>query len=206
MSYLDDHLLPDEHIVHRAHLHWIIFGSSILCLTLGIGAGLVLYLQFPADRYWLAGIVVVALGLVLAIGPALRYMSADFAVTDKRVLAKHGIVRRQSLETLLSKVEAIGVDQDVTGRLLNYGTITITGTGGTRETLPAISHPMEFRRRVQAQIVEFENRGRGGYGERVDLVAPRAERECPYCAEPILVKARICKHCGRDVTVTTSAE
>jgi hypothetical protein len=27
----------------------------------------------------------------------------------------------------------------------------------------------------------------------------REERDCPYCAEPILKKARVCKHCGRDV-------
>jgi hypothetical protein len=27
----------------------------------------------------------------------------------------------------------------------------------------------------------------------------RIERECPWCAELILVKARVCKHCGRDV-------
>ena len=129
------------------------FGSSIFCFVIGAAIGWYLYFKFPADRYWLVGAVLLALGLVLAIGPGLHYISADFAVTDKRVLAKHGIVRRQSLETLLSKVEAIGVDQDVTGRLLNYGTITITGTGGTRETLPMIAQPMEFRRRVQAQIV-----------------------------------------------------
>jgi hypothetical protein len=29
--------------------------------------------------------------------------------------------------------------------------------------------------------------------------ATRDERECPYCAEPILKKARVCKHCRRDV-------
>lgn len=28
---------------------------------------------------------------------------------------------------------------------------------------------------------------------------PRDERECPFCAELILRKARVCKHCGRDV-------
>ncbi len=27
----------------------------------------------------------------------------------------------------------------------------------------------------------------------------RDERECPHCAERILRKARVCKHCGRDV-------
>lgn len=28
---------------------------------------------------------------------------------------------------------------------------------------------------------------------------PRDERECPFCAEPILKKAKVCKHCHRDV-------
>ena len=27
----------------------------------------------------------------------------------------------------------------------------------------------------------------------------REERECPYCAERILKKARVCRYCGRDV-------
>jgi hypothetical protein len=27
----------------------------------------------------------------------------------------------------------------------------------------------------------------------------RDERECPFCAEPILKKAKVCKHCRRDV-------
>ena len=27
----------------------------------------------------------------------------------------------------------------------------------------------------------------------------RVERECPWCAEPILAKARACKHCLRQV-------
>jgi hypothetical protein len=34
-------------------------------------------------------------------------------------------------------------------------------------------------------------------------VEVRDERECPYCAEPILKKARVCKHCGRDVEPLT---
>jgi predicted amidophosphoribosyltransferase len=31
------------------------------------------------------------------------------------------------------------------------------------------------------------------------LSAPRDERECPYCAEKILARARLCKHCGQQV-------
>lgn len=27
----------------------------------------------------------------------------------------------------------------------------------------------------------------------------KTQRECPFCAENILAKAKICKHCGKDV-------
>ena len=29
----------------------------------------------------------------------------------------------------------------------------------------------------------------------------RDERECPWCAEKILVAAKVCKHCNRDVKI-----
>lgn len=34
----------------------------------------------------------------------------------------------------------------------------------------------------------------------------REERECPHCAERILRKAKVCKHCGRDVEPIADAE
>lgn len=196
MSYIDDHLLADEQIVHRTRPHWIMFAGP---LTLGI-AGLVLgiALQVFQRDYWYVGAAVIVLALVFAVGPWLRYISSEFAVTDKRVLARLGLIQRHSLETLLSKVEAIGVEQDLTGRLLNYGTITLTGTGGTRETITRIPAPLEFRRQVQSQIVALEaRRDPGASLSQPD--ATRRERECPYCAELILARAKVCKHCGRDV-------
>jgi hypothetical protein len=91
------------------------------------------------------------------------------------------------------------VDQDIWGRILGYGTITITGTGGTREGFPRISAPMELRRQVHAQISEQEDQ-RGGLNATLpDPGVNRVERECPYCAEKILARAKVCKHCGREV-------
>jgi uncharacterized membrane protein YdbT with pleckstrin-like domain len=200
MSYLDDHLLAGERIVYRARVHWTIFATSIVVIALGIGLAIVLGVYQP--EYWYAGAALAGVGLLLAIGPAIRYASSEFAVTDKRVVAKLGFIERESLETLLSKIEAIGVDQGIVGRMLGYGTITITGTGGTEESFPRIADPLEFRREIQSQVVALDER-RGGppspsEGGQAD--APRVERECPYCAERILARARVCKHCGRDVT------
>lgn len=197
MSYIDDHLLEDERIIHRTRPHWIMFGGPLALGVAGVVLGIAL--QVMQHDYWYVGAGVVLLALLLALGPWLRYISSEFAVTDKRVLARLGLIRRHSLETLLSKVEAIGVEQDLTGRLLNYGTIILTGTGGTRETISRIPAPLEFRRQVQAQIVALESRRGEGEGLGAAGDSSRRERECPYCAELILARAKVCKHCGRDV-------
>ncbi|MEP7227984.1 MAG: PH domain-containing protein [Gemmatimonadales bacterium] len=201
MSYLDDHLLTGERIVYRAKLHWTIFLTAIVVVVLGIALGILLQVVEPA--YSLAGAALAGIGLLLAIGPAVRYISSEFAVTDKRVLGKLGFIERESKETLLSKVEAIAIDQGVIGRILGFGTVTITGTGGTQESFPRISEPLEFRRQIQSQIIAQEER-RGSPAPAAAAVSgeprePRTERDCPYCAERILARARVCKHCGRDV-------
>jgi len=152
MSYIDDNLVPGEQVVYRARLHWIIFAVPAAFLVLGI-VFLALWRGNP-DLAFLAylGGLCVAIGLVVGLSRAITFSSSEFAVTNKRVLIKVGFVRRHSLELVLQKVEGIGVDQDVAGRLFGYGTITVTGTGGTRETFPRIAGPLEFRRHVQANV------------------------------------------------------
>jgi uncharacterized membrane protein YdbT with pleckstrin-like domain len=192
MGYVDDHLLSGEKVGYRAHQHWIIFFWPVFLLVVG-GALLALL-----PHQMIFGLVVLGLALIWFIFPLIKYSTSEYAVTNKRVIVKLGLVQRDSSETLLSKVEAIAVDQTIPGRMLNFGTITITGTGGTKESFDRISRPMEFRRQVQAQIVEMEDR-RGPASGEAPPGAPRVERECPYCAEKILARAKVCRYCGRDV-------
>lgn len=171
-------------------------------VLLGVALGILLRVVEPA--YWYLGAGLAGIGLLLAIGPAIRYITSEFAVTDKRVLGKVGFIERESDETLLSKIEAIAVDQGVLGRVLGFGTVTITGTGGTQEVFSGIAEPLEFRRQIQSQIIAQEDRrGTQFQAGGSDPRSPRVERECPYCAEPILARARVCKHCGRDVVPAT---
>ena len=36
MSYVDEHLLPGERVVYRAHLHWIVFRWCLFLLLLAV--------------------------------------------------------------------------------------------------------------------------------------------------------------------------
>ena len=85
----------------------------------------------------------------LLILPLIDRRTSEFAITNKRVIMKVGLIRRKALEMNISKVESVNVDQSIMGRILGYGTITVIGTGGTRESFRGISKPMEFRRVFQ---------------------------------------------------------
>jgi uncharacterized membrane protein YdbT with pleckstrin-like domain len=91
-------------------------------------------------------------------------MSSDFAVTNKRVMMKTGIFNTHSVELLLSKIEAIAVNQTLPGRVFGYGNIVVTGSGGTEEAFSDIQAPLEFRRAVQsvtdAQVLPVEHPSR----------------------------------------------
>ncbi|HMD74699.1 MAG TPA: PH domain-containing protein [Steroidobacteraceae bacterium] len=145
MGYVEENLLPNEQVTYRAKLHGIIYGFpaavfAIAILVVVLGGGPI------------AGSAIAVVGAVLLLPPWIRSTSSEFAVTNKRVLIKVGLIRRHSLELLLQKIEGIGVDQGILGRVLGFGTIIVSGVGGTKEAFRMISNPLEFRRQVQAGL------------------------------------------------------
>lgn len=85
----------------------------------------------------------------LFIAPAIDKWTDEFAITNKRVIIKTGLISRKTFEMNHSKIESVNVDQSILGRILGYGTITIVGSGGTREVFPNISKPLAFRKMFQ---------------------------------------------------------
>ncbi|MGH7304778.1 MAG: PH domain-containing protein, partial [Candidatus Rokuibacteriota bacterium] len=100
----------------------------------------------------LAGTVIALLGAALWIPPLVAYNTTELGVTNKRMIVKVGFIRRRTVELLLRQVEALSVDQSLTGRMLGYGSITLTGTGGVREVFHRVRAPLELRRRIQGQV------------------------------------------------------
>jgi uncharacterized membrane protein YdbT with pleckstrin-like domain len=145
VSYIDENLLPDEHVVYRADLHWIIFARAILVLVVGL-------VLVVVPRIAQASVVVLLIGVVMLVPPFVAYRTTELGVTNKRVIVKTGLFRRRTLELLLRQVEAILVDQSLLGRLFGFGSITLTGTGGVREIFHRVRDPLELRRRIQGQV------------------------------------------------------
>jgi uncharacterized membrane protein YdbT with pleckstrin-like domain len=126
MSYIDDSLIPGEVVVHRARVSWWSQAGLVLL-------GVVL--------------LVAVVGIVFLAVAWIHVHSTELAITNKRVIAKFGFIKRDTVEINLSKVEAVRVEQGFWGRVLNFGTILMTGTGGSIEPIPNISDPLVFRRK-----------------------------------------------------------
>lgn len=148
MAYVDKHLLSGERVMYRSRQHLVVFIGPVLLLVIAI---IPLVISRRNAMLVLASILFVA-GLIWLVARAIARASAEFTVTNKRVVVKLGTIRRRAIEMLLSKVEEIAVDQGVVGRMLGYGTVVIVGTGGSKEVFMLISNPLEFRRQVQEQI------------------------------------------------------
>ena len=131
-SYVEGALVKGEQIVHTGHVSlwglWHLIALGILLLPL-FGIGLI----FLAIAY-------------------VRYKSTELAVTTKRIIVKYGFIRRQTIEINLNKAESIQVDQGILGRLFDFGTLVISGTGTSHAPLTGISEPMAFRKAfIEAQ-------------------------------------------------------
>jgi len=141
MGYVEDNLMKDEKVIYWAKLHWVIFLFPIIVAVVGLivltGSGT-------------AGGIILALAVLFSVSPIISFFTSEFAATNKRIIIKTGFISRRTLELLLTKVETISVDQGILGRILDYGTIVVVGTGGTKEPFKSISNPLEFRRQVQA--------------------------------------------------------
>lgn len=159
-------LMLNERILFRTRLHWAAFLPAALALVLAAPALLLPTVTLDLSLAGMAprlGSVVVPVGLWAALGclalsgeAGLRawalYRASEFVLTDRRVLAVRGVVRRESVAFVLSKVEAVRVSVSGLGRVLGFGTVEVRGTGGTRELFLGLAEPAEFARRVMEQV------------------------------------------------------
>ena len=152
MSYTQSVLQPGEKIVLTGRLHWIEYWPAILFLVVGIAA--VLWETTAAlDDVLIAAtaIVFAALTLVFFVRSWFVRWITEFAVTDRRVISKRGFINRSTTEMNMDKIESVQVDQSILGRLLDYGTVTVRGTGEGLEPIQHVAAPIAFRNAITAK-------------------------------------------------------
>ena len=146
---MERHLLPGERVLYKTRLHWVLFVKPVLVLLGGVVLAILLRQVQDPPWLWMIGAAVALVGLLWGLVHYVELMTSEFAVTTSRLIFKVGLISRYTTELLLSKVESIGVQQGLMGRLLNHGDLTVPGTGGAREVFRRVRDPIGFRNHVQ---------------------------------------------------------
>ena len=96
-----------------------------------------------------AGLILLALSLLMLFRAWFERWTTEIAITDRRIILKRGFIRRDTAEMHMEKVESVDVSQSLIGRMLDYGDVTVRGTGAGLETLRQIDSPLDFRNHVK---------------------------------------------------------
>jgi len=129
MSYIEESLGDGETIIAEAHFPW----------TYGALAWAALILLF-----WVIG-----LGIVIFIVMMVRKATTEIGVTSHRFVEKKGLFTRHTNEIALPNIEGVKLNQSLWGRIFDYGTVRIEGTGVDAVTTPNIADPVGFVRAIQ---------------------------------------------------------
>jgi uncharacterized membrane protein YdbT with pleckstrin-like domain len=161
VGYVERHLLPNEQVVYKTRLHWILYARPVAVVIAGLVLTALIGTEPEPAALGYLGPLVVAIGLGWALVRHIEVMTSEFAVTSTRLILKVGLISRYTTELLLAKVESIAVAQGLLGRILNFGDLTVTGTGGAQEVFRRVRDPLGFRNYVQQASL--------GQGRRADL-------------------------------------
>ena len=133
--------VPTDGVTYEARLHWILFAPPLAFFV----GGLAFIIFNP-----IAAITFLCLSIIGMLAAYWKLLTTRILITHKRVIYRTGYIARRTVEMNKDKIESIDVNQSILGRLLDFGSITVKGTGGGIEAIPNVTAPFALREHVAA--------------------------------------------------------
>ncbi len=171
--YVESVLLKGERVEYATSLHWIAFTNGLFMMVLGAVisqaaphfAKLIGQISFipgftlPQLLAWV-GMFILFLGFMALLSAYAAHRSTEIVVTNRRFVVKVGLISRATQEIFLNRVEAASIDQGILGRLLDFGTISVRGTGGGITPIHRVEAPRRLQEYLMREIEEREDEQR----------------------------------------------
>lgn len=134
---IDDMLIRGEAVLVNGQVHLAVFWKAAVVL----GAGILLGLFVPPLGFVLGGA-----GAVLMAFAALRQHFLLLTLTNKRVLARYGILQVDVVDISLDKIESIELERMLPGYFFGYANVVVMGTGNRYIVIPFVANARQFRK------------------------------------------------------------
>lgn len=136
-------MLKEDNTIHQARLHWIIFLWPLFFLTLPLIG------EYYFPQFYLVALGILGFGLVWLLIAWVTWQVTSLTIKPKQVILRSGFLVRYTTDIPLAKIESMDIRQSILGSLLNYGSLLIIGTGGTKYSMERLSHPLTCRRHIE---------------------------------------------------------
>lgn len=131
MGYPDNMLTRDEDVKLHTHPHWKeVFAPVIWFVVFILVAAILIYLvpsSWDTSLWVQMGIGVVFTGIIvwLSVIPYISWQTTHYVLTNRRIMWRTGIVRRNSTAIPLARVNTVSFEQNIVERILGFGTLKI---------------------------------------------------------------------------------
>ncbi len=207
-GYVERNLHPGETIAYRGHVSWVaaLRRGVIIIIVAFVVEGLAGGNSQSGSSALsaLTGFLFIVAILSLISGVISRTTS-EYAVTDRRVIAKYGVISQRSVDVLMTAVAGATVSTTALGRVFGYGDVWVNGTG-SRQRLKDLKAPKAFQSAVHERL-ESSRLLKGTAAYTLDVrLAPDDRREPPIAdpqptgARTAPAGARFCRQCGTAVS------
>lgn len=148
MSYVERVLQPGEQVRHISSIHWILYWPGVAVALLAVAAYWFGEARLLPRAWQYTAYALALVAVVLLVKEWLQWWITEIAVTNRRVIYKRGLIRLQTNEMNMDKVESVQVNQSILGRMFDFGTVRILGTGEGFEALRTIAGPIKLRNSI----------------------------------------------------------
>jgi uncharacterized membrane protein YdbT with pleckstrin-like domain len=142
-------LREGEKVLIRGNISTGIFWKAFAVLMLALLVGVVA---------WQLGVF---LGIVALMTFAYESLLRKFLlliVTNERIFFRSGLLKVDTVQVRLERVESVEIQRTLTGQVLGYGTVVLTGTGSRFSYIPYLENAAEIRNVIDDLLYQREKK------------------------------------------------
>lgn len=136
MAISQKHLAPDETVIvaMRTHIKALLLPTLILLVTAGAAGFAVAWSSWKVLDWIIVGLAV-AVVIVWVVAPYLRWLTTEYAVTNRRLITRSGIFTRRGHDIPMPRISDVASERHLIDRLLGCGTLVLADASEQRVRL-----------------------------------------------------------------------